>query len=91
MILKFENHFRDYEHFCKVVVHECFTIQKLNKELEDIQEIDWESDYGRRILVRTSQDEFCIRTWDVYDDEDTVTVDLTIFKEEENGEYLSPV
>lgn len=91
MILKFENHFKDYEHFSKVVVHESFVTQELKDELQDIQDIDWESDLGRRIFVRTSHDEFCIRTWDIYDTEDDVVVDLTIFKEQENGEYNAPL
>jgi hypothetical protein len=85
--LKFENEFRDYEHFCEVLVQDIFTRHKLFTELENIQYIDGMSDVGRRVYVQTNETEYMIRTWNVYDTDMWVYVDYTLNKQLPNGEY----
>lgn len=89
MTLKFENHFADYGHFCGVLIKESFELIGLNDELDHIVEIEYESDPSRRIFVQTETDNYMIRTWNIYDDEDDVVVEYTIYIEDSNGEYQS--
>lgn len=85
--LKLDNEFRDYEHFCEVLVHNVFMRHKLLTELENIQYIDGMSDVGRRVYVQTNETEYMIRTWNVYDTDMWVYVDYTLNKQLPNGEY----
>lgn len=78
MEIKLENHFADYEHFAKVLVHEIFTTCGLKDKLDDIEEIDWESDQGRNIWVQTSDSTYQIRTWNIYDTEDEIEIEFTL-------------
>ena len=85
MEIKLENHFADYEHFAKVLVHEIFTTNGLEDKLSDIEHIDWESDQGRNIWIQTSDLEYQIRTWNIYDTEEEVEVEYSLI--EVSSEY----
>lgn len=85
--LKLDNHFRDFEHFCLVLVNEVFNNVGLLKELQHIEYIDAKSDLGNRIFVMVGETEYMIRTWNVYDTDSNVFVDYTLFVLKENGEY----
>lgn len=75
-----ENHFKDTEHFFHVLIHEVFSREGLDDLLDNITNIDTESDPGDRIFVEVYDIlEYTIRMWNVMDDEDNVYVEYTLF------------
>lgn len=75
-----QNTFGNYEHFCHHLVHEVFKSHDLIDELENIEEIDVESDFSRRIFLNTKNHGYTIRMWNVHDDDNIVEVEYTLFQ-----------
>lgn len=75
-----QNTFGNYEHFCHHLVQEVFTSHNLIDELSNIEEIDEESDITRRIFITTKNNDYTIRMWSVYDDDNIVEVEYTLFQ-----------
>ena len=81
-----DNEFTDYEHFCLVLVKEIFRTENIN---DIIEEIDTETDMTRRIfLLMEDGSEYTIRLWNVYDTEDLVDIDYTLFYDDSNRNHL---
>jgi hypothetical protein len=74
------NEFNSYPHFCGVIVKHIFEQKNITGVIE---EIDEETDFSNRIFI-TMEDgkEYIIRTWNIFDDDDNVYVDYTLFIEE---------
>jgi uncharacterized membrane protein len=77
-----DNEFKDYEHFCLVLINEIFR----KEEIKDvINYIDTETDETKRIFLDMEDgSEYTIRLWNVYDTEDDVTIDYTLFYDDSN-------
>ena len=77
-----DNEFKDYEHFCLVLINEIFR----KEEIKDvISYIDTETDETKRIFLDMEDgSEYTIRLWNVYDTEDDVTIDYTLFYDDSN-------
>ena len=82
-----KSRFKDFEHFCEVLVNEILTTHKFTDVLKNIEYIDGKSDLGNRVFVMIGETEYMIRTWDIYDTDQYVVVDYTLFKQMDNGEY----
>ena len=81
-----DNEFTGYEHFCLVLVKEIFRTENIN---DIIEEIDTETDMTRRIfLLMEDGSEYTIRLWNVYDTEDLVDIDYTLFYDDSNRNHL---
>jgi len=77
-----DNEFKDYEHFCLVLIKEVFRKEEIN---DVISYIDTETDETKRIFLDMEDgSEYTIRLWNVYDTEDDVTIDYTLFYDDSN-------
>jgi hypothetical protein len=77
--IEFDNVFQDEEHFFTYLVNEVF---KQNNIHGDVMEIDYESDASRRVFVlMVDGKEITIRTWNIYDTDEKVIVDYSIYEE----------
>lgn len=83
MEITLNNTFKNYEHFCLHLINNVFVNHNLNNELTKIEDIDWERDYLRRIFITTEDNHYSIRLWCVYDDENHVYVEYTIYQIDE--------
>jgi ethanolamine ammonia-lyase large subunit len=89
--LKYNNTFGSIEQFFDIVSKDI--IQELQiGEPNDNWVIDWESDYNRRIFIKTDDDrEYTIRLWNIHDDDEFVYVDYTAFFDSPNGVEVTEV
>ncbi len=78
-IIEFDNVFQGEEHFFTYLTNE---VLKQNNIHGDVMEIDYESDALRRVfVVMVDGREITIRTWNMYDTDEKVIVDYSIYEE----------
>jgi hypothetical protein len=79
--LVFENAFTCPEHFFDHLLGEVLKQQEI---YDQVLELDFESDMGRRIFFELENGEkYTIRTWNIHDTDNEVYVDYTLFRDED--------
>jgi hypothetical protein len=77
--LVFDNVFQNEGHFFSYLVSQVLCKNNIQG---DINDIDYETDMGRRIFVEmTDGKEVTIRTWNIHDTDDHVYVDYSLYEE----------
>lgn len=79
-----KNEFKDREHFIHILITEIFEKEGFGDLLDNITNVDAESDEGRRIFVEVYDIlEFTIRLWNMMEDEENIYVEYTLFEDKE--------